>query len=462
MSKKVYIRSFGCQMNAYDADKMADVMRVAEGYEPTNDPEQADLILFNTCSVREKAQEKVFSDLGRVKHLKAKGVLIGVGGCVASQEGAAIIDRAPYVDVVFGPQTLHRLPQLLANRQALGRAQVDISFPEIEKFDHLPPAKTDGASAFVSIMEGCSKYCSYCVVPYTRGEEVHRPFDDVLTEVAGLADQGVKEVTLLGQNVNAYRGRMGRDVKGNADIADFALLLEYVHEIPGIERIRYTTSHPNEFTQRLIEAHGQLPKLVRHLHLPVQHGSDRILMAMKRGYTVLEYKSTIRKLRALRPDISLSTDFIVGFPGETEDDHQRSLKLIEDIGFDASFSFVFSPRPGTPAAALADETPQALKLQRLQQLQALLERNVQRISASRVGTRQTILVEGPSRKNAAELMGRTECNRIVNFDGGPLAARLVGQMTAVTITQALPHSLRGELLLQDQQPGPRAQPAVVA
>ena len=462
MSKKVYIRSFGCQMNAYDADKMADVMRVAEGYEPTNDPEQADLILFNTCSVREKAQEKVFSDLGRVKHLKAKGVLIGVGGCVASQEGAAIIDRAPYVDVVFGPQTLHRLPQLLANRQALGRAQVDISFPEIEKFDHLPPAKTDGASAFVSIMEGCSKYCSYCVVPYTRGEEVHRPFDDVLTEVAGLADQGVKEVTLLGQNVNAYRGRMGRDVKGNADIADFALLLEYVHEIPGIERIRYTTSHPNEFTQRLIEAHGQLPKLVRHLHLPVQHGSDRILMAMKRGYTVLEYKSTIRKLRALRPDISLSTDFIVGFPGETEDDHQRSLKLIEDIGFDASFSFVFSPRPGTPAAALADETPQALKLQRLQQLQALLERNVQRISAIRVGTRQTILVEGPSRKNAAELMGRTECNRIVNFDGGPLAARLVGQMTAVTITQALPHSLRGELLLQDQQPDPRAQPAVVA
>ncbi len=462
MTKKVYIRSFGCQMNVYDADKMADVMRAAEGYEPTADPEQADLILFNTCSVREKAQEKVFSDLGRVKHLKAKGVLIGVGGCVASQEGAAILDRAPYVDVVFGPQTLHRLPQLLANRRALGRAQVDISFPEIEKFDHLPPAKTDGASAFVSIMEGCSKYCSYCVVPYTRGEEVHRPFDDVLTEVAGLADQGVKEVTLLGQNVNAYRGRMGRDAKGSTEIADFALLLEYVHEIPGIARIRYTTSHPNEFTQRLIEAHGQLPKLVRHLHLPVQHGSDRILMAMKRGYTVLEYKSTIRKLRALRPDISLSTDFIVGFPGETEDDHQRNLKLIEDIGFDASFSFVFSPRPGTPAAALADETPQAQKLQRLQQLQALLERNVQRISASRVGTQQIILVEGPSRKNAAELMGRTECNRIVNFDGGPLAARLVGQMTAVTITQALPHSLRGEVLLQDQQPGPSAQPAPAA
>jgi len=452
MTKKVYIRSFGCQMNEYDAGKMADVMRVAESYEPTADPEQADLILFNTCSVREKAQEKVFSDLGRVKHLKARGVLIGVGGCVASQEGAAIIDRAPYVDVVFGPQTLHRLPQLLAARQVQGKAQVDISFPEIEKFDHLPPARTEGASAFVSIMEGCSKYCSYCVVPYTRGEEVHRPFDDVLVEVAGLADQGVKEVTLLGQNVNAYRGRMGRAVKGQAEIADFALLLDYVHDIPGIERIRYTTSHPNEFSQRLVEAYGRLPKLVNHLHLPVQHGSDRILMAMKRGYTAIEYKSTIRKLRALRPDISLSTDFIVGFPGETEDDHNKSLKLIEDLGFDASFSFVFSPRPGTPAAGLADETPQALKLQRLQRLQALIEQNVQRISASRVGTVQTILVEGPSRRpgpdGAAELMGRTECNRIVNFNGGPLAARLVGQMIDVTITQALPHSLRGAVVTQ--------------
>jgi len=447
MTKKVYIRSFGCQMNEYDADKMADVMRVAEGYEPTSDPEQADLILFNTCSVREKAQEKVFSDLGRVKHLKAKGVLIGVGGCVASQEGAAIIERAPYVDVVFGPQTLHRLPQLLADRTAQRRPQVDISFPEIEKFDHLPPARTEGASAFVSIMEGCSKYCSYCVVPYTRGEEVHRPLDDVLTEVAGLAAQGVKEVTLLGQNVNAYRGRMG----GTAEIADFALLLEYVHEVPGIERIRYTTSHPNEFTQRLIDAYGQLPKLVNHLHLPVQHGSDRILMAMKRGYTALEYKSTIRKLRAVRPGISLSTDFIVGFPGETADDHQKSLKLIEDVGYDASFSFVFSPRPGTPAAGLADDTPQELKLQRLQQLQALIEQNVQRISASRVGTVQTILVEGPSRKNPAELMGRTECNRIVNFDGGPLSARLVGQMIDVTITQALPHSLRGAVVTQAEQ-----------
>ncbi|MBC7729292.1 MAG: tRNA (N6-isopentenyl adenosine(37)-C2)-methylthiotransferase MiaB [Microbacteriaceae bacterium] len=434
MTKKVYIRSFGCQMNKYDADKMADVMRVAEGCEPTSDPEKADLILFNTCSVREKAQEKVFSDLGRVKHLKARGVLIGVGGCVASQEGAAIIDRAPYVDVVFGPQTLHRLPQLLASRQASGRAQVDISFPEIEKFDHLPPAKVDGPSAFVSIMEGCSKYCSYCVVPYTRGEEVHRPFDDVLVEVAGLADQGVKEVTLLGQNVNAYRGRMG----DTSDIADFALLLEYVHDIPGIERIRYTTSHPNEFTQRLVDVYGKLPKLVNHLHLPVQHGSDRILMAMKRGYTAIEYKSTIRKLRAVRPDISLSTDFIVGFPGETEDDHQKSLKLIDDVGYDASFSFIFSPRPGTPAANLADDTPQTIKLKRLQQLQALIEQNVQRISASRVDTVQTILVEGPSRRpganGAAELMGRTACNRIVNFDGGPAAARLVGQMIDVRIS----------------------------
>jgi tRNA-2-methylthio-N6-dimethylallyladenosine synthase len=446
MTKKIYIRSFGCQMNEYDAGKMADVMRAAEGYEPTNDPEQADLILFNTCSVREKAQEKVFSDLGRVKHLKAKGVLIGVGGCVASQEGAAILDRAPYVDVVFGPQTLHRLPQLLSQRQALGRSQVDISFPEIEKFDHLPPAKVDGASAFVSIMEGCSKYCSYCVVPYTRGEEVSRPFEDVLVEVAGLADQGVKEVTLLGQNVNAYRGKMGE----GSDIADFALLLEYVHEIPGLERIRYTTSHPNEFTQRLVDAYGELPKLVSHLHLPVQHGSDRILMAMKRGYTALEYKSLVRKLRVVRPDLNLSTDFIVGFPGETEDDHQRSLKLIEDVGFDASFSFVFSPRPGTPAANLHDDTPQELKLKRLQQLQALIEVNVQRISASRVGTQQTILVEGPSRKSAAELMGRTACNRIVNFDGGPLSARLVGQMTTVDITQALPHSLRGAVVTSDQ------------
>ena len=437
--KKVFIRTFGCQMNEYDSDKMADVLRDAAGYEPTSDVEQADLILFNTCSVREKAQEKVFSDLGRVKHLKQRGVLIGVGGCVASQEGAAIVERAPYVDLVFGPQTLHRLPQMIDARRAAGRAQVDISFPEIEKFDHLPPARVDGASAFVSIMEGCSKYCSYCVVPYTRGEEVSRPFEDVLTEVAGLADQGVREVTLLGQNVNAYRGRMG----DGADIADFALLLDYVHDIPGIERIRYTTSHPNEFTQRLIDAYGRLPKLVSHLHLPVQHGSDRILSAMKRGYTAMEYKSTVRKLRAVRPGISLSSDFIVGFPGETDDDFARTMKLIDDVGFDSSFSFVFSARPGTPAAALPDDTPQADKLARLQALQARIEEQARRISGSRVGTVQRVLVEGPSRKDRTELMGRTECNRIVNFRGMP---RLVGQMVDLRITQALPHSLRGEVV----------------
>ncbi len=436
MSKKVFIRTFGCQMNEYDSDKMLDVMRAAEGYEPTGDVEEADLILFNTCSVREKAQEKVFSDLGRVKHLKARGALIGVGGCVASQEGAAIIDRAPYVDVVFGPQTLHRLPGLLRDRNAQQRPQVDISFPEIEKFDHLPPAKVDGASAFVSIMEGCSKYCSFCVVPYTRGEEVSRPFDDVLTEVAGLAAQGVKEVTLLGQNVNAYQ----------ADDTDFATLIECVAEIPGIERIRYTTSHPKEFTQRLIDVYARVPKLVNHLHLPVQHGSDRILSAMKRGYTTLEYKSTIRKLRAVRPGIRLSSDFIVGFPGETQADFDALMKLVDDVGFDASFSFIYSPRPGTPAAALADDTRRELKLQRLQTLQAVIEANQRRIGSSLVGSCQRILVEGPSRKDAAELMGRTECNRIVNFKGG---RRLVGQMIDVTITDAYPHSLRGDVVRQD-------------
>ncbi len=442
MSKKVFIRTFGCQMNEYDSDKMRDVLNAAEGYELTQDVEQADLVLFNTCSVREKAAEKVFSDLGRVKHLKKKGVLIGVGGCVASQEGAAIIERAPFVDLVFGPQTLHRLPQMIEQRQSQRRAQVDISFPEIEKFDHLPPARVEGASAFVSIMEGCSKYCTYCVVPYTRGEEVSRPFEDVLTEVAGLADQGVKEVTLLGQNVNAYRGKMG----GTTEIADFALLLEYVAEIPGIERIRYTTSHPNEFTQRLIEVYAKVPQLVNHLHLPVQHGSDRILMGMKRGYTVLEYKSTIRKLRAVRPDISLSTDFIVGFPGETEDDFAKLMKLVDDVGFDASFSFIYSPRPGTPAASLEDDTPHEVKLKRLQTLQARLEENVAAISQKRVGTVQRILVEGPSRKDPNELMGRTECNRIVNF---PAPARLIGQMMDVTITSALPHSLRGEVVQRE-------------
>jgi tRNA-2-methylthio-N6-dimethylallyladenosine synthase len=441
MSRKVFIKTFGCQMNEYDSDKLADVLHTTQGYETTHNLDEADLVVFNTCSVREKAQEKVFSDLGRVKHLKKKGVQIAVGGCVASQEGEAIIDRAPYVDVVFGPQTLHRLPELLQQRALSQKPQVDIRFPEIEKFDHLPPARAEGASAFVSIMEGCSKYCSYCVVPYTRGEEVNRPLDDVLTEVAELCAQGVKEITLLGQNVNAYRGRMGE----TQEIADFALLIECIAEIPGVQRIRYTTSHPNEFTARLIEVYGKVPQLVSHLHLPVQHGSDRILMAMKRGYTAMEYKSIVRKLRAVRPHMAMSSDFIVGFPGETEDDFQKLMGLIEETGFDASFSFIFSPRPGTPAANLPDDTPHEVKLRRLQHLQATVEDNVRRISESRVGTLQRILVEGPSRKNAAELMGRTECNRIVNFDGGPLSSRLVGQMVDVRITQALPHSLRGEM-----------------
>jgi len=429
-------------MNEYDSNKMADVLHAAQGYEPTSNVDEADLILFNTCSVREKAQEKVFSDLGRVKHLKAKGVLIGVGGCVASQEGAEIIARAPYVDLVFGPQTLHRLPQMLDARAKQMRPQVDISFPEIEKFDHLPPARVSGATAFVSIMEGCSKYCSYCVVPYTRGEEVSRPFDDVLVEVAGLADQGVKEVTLLGQNVNAYRGIMGQ----TSNIADLALLLEYVAEIPGIARIRYTTSHPNEFTQRLIDAYAKLPQLVSHLHLPVQHAADRILMAMKRGYTAIEYKSTVRKLRAVRPGISLSSDFIVGFPGETEVDFDQMMKLIDDVGFDDSFSFVYSPRPGTPAANLSDATPQIDKMKRLYRLQKAITESARSISDSKLGTVQRLLVEGPSRKDPAELSGRTECNRMVSFQGGPNSARLTGQMVDVTITEVNSHSLRGEVL----------------
>jgi tRNA-2-methylthio-N6-dimethylallyladenosine synthase len=448
MTRKVFIKTFGCQMNEYDSDKMADVMRAAQGYEPTRNVEEADLILFNTCSVREKAQEKVFSDLGRVKHLKQKGALIGVGGCVASQEGAAIIERAPYVDVVFGPQTLHRLPELLAQRERQQRPQVDISFPEIEKFDHLPPARVEGATAFVSIMEGCSKYCSYCVVPYTRGEEVSRPFEDVLAEVAGLAQQGVKEVTLLGQNVNAYRGPMGGRTSNIAsgEIADFALLIEYVAEIPGIERIRYTTSHPNEFTQRLIDVYTKVPKLVSHLHLPVQHGSDRILAAMKRGYTAMEYKSTVRKLRAIRPELALSSDFIVGFPGETDEDFTKLMKLIEDVGYDNSFSFIFSPRPGTPAANLRDETPHAVKLARLHQVQAAIDDGMRRISESRVGTVQRVLVEGASRKDTSELAGRTDCNRMVNFKG---PSRLVGQMVDVRITGTNTHSLRGEAVVRE-------------
>ena len=437
--KKVFIKTFGCQMNEYDSAKMADVLAAADGYTPTADVDEADLILFNTCSVREKAQEKVFSDLGRVKHLRARGALIGVGGCVASQEGEAIIERAPYVDLVFGPQTLHRLPEMLARRAAEGRAQVDISFPEIEKFDHLPPARVEGATAFVSIMEGCSKYCSYCVVPYTRGEEVSRPLDDVLAEVAGLAAQGVKEVTLLGQNVNAWRGRMG----ASAEVADFALLLELVAAIPGIARIRYTTSHPKEFTQRLIDAYARVPQLVNHVHLPVQHGSDRILAAMKRGYTTLEFKRTVRKLREVRPEIRIGSDFIVGFPGETEDDFERTMALIEAVGFDASFSFVFSPRPGTPAASFADETPQGVKLERLQRLQAAIDANATRIAEALVGSTQRVLVEGRSRKDASELTGRTECNRSVNFAA---PAALVGELVDVRINAALSHSLRGELV----------------
>ncbi|KAF1049431.1 MAG: tRNA-2-methylthio-N(6)-dimethylallyladenosine synthase [Burkholderia gladioli] len=447
MTKKIYIKTFGCQMNEYDSDKMADVLNASEGLVKTDRPEDAEVILFNTCSVREKAQEKVFSDLGRVRELKEANpnLIIGVGGCVASQEGEAIVARAPYVDVVFGPQTLHRLPQMIDARRASGRSQVDITFPEIEKFDHLPPARVEGPSAFVSIMEGCSKYCSYCVVPYTRGDEVSRPLDDVLTEIAGLADQGVREVTLLGQNVNAYRGAL---TQGSPDIADLATLIEYVADLPGIERIRYTTSHPKEFTQRLLDVYARVPKLVNHLHLPVQHGSDRILMAMKRGYTVLEYKSLIRKLRAIRPDLSLSTDIIIGFPGETEDDFEKTMQLVHDMSYDTSFSFIYSPRPGTPAANLHDDTPREVKLKRLQHLQAAIEENVARISASMVGRVERILVEGPSRKDPNELAGRTENNRVVNFPA-PVAShpRLIGQMIDVRINHAYPHSLRGELVL---------------
>ena len=515
-AKKLYIKTFGCQMNEYDSDKMADVLHASDGLVATSRAEEADVILFNTCSVREKAQEKVFSDLGRARQLKERNpnLVIGVGGCVASQEGAAIVARAPYVDVVFGPQTLHRLPELIARRKSSGKPQVDITFPEIEKFDHLPPARVDhdkgGVSAFVSIMEGCSKYWAFCVVPYTRGEEVSRGFEDVLTEIAGLAAQGVKEVTLLGQNVNAYRGKMGSSPesrsssasaghsssetaghsssgasKSSSEIADFAMLIEYVAEIPGIERIRYTTSHPKEMTQRLIDVYARVPKLVSHLHLPVQSGSDRILAAMKRGYTTIEFKSIIRKLRAVRPAMTFSSDFIVGFPGETEADFSATLKLIADVGFDVSFSFVYSRRPGTPAADLADDTPQELKLKRLAQLQQQIDRQAAAIGAVMTGSTQRVLVEGHARKDASEWSGRTENNRVVNFAGparagangggengtdtnsagtsgagtsgpgtsGPgtsggvadAAARLTGRFVDVTITSALPHSLRGEL-----------------
>ena len=439
-AKKLYLRSFGCQMNDYDSGRIADLLEERMGLEKTESLDEADVVILNTCSIREKAQEKVFSDLGRIREAKKchPGMMIAVGGCVASQEGRKILDRAPWVDVVFGPQTLHRIPELLAEREKTGRAQVDVSFPEIEKFDSLPAPHASGAAAFVSIMEGCSKYCTYCVVPYTRGEEISRPLVDVLVEVAQLADQGVKEVTLLGQNVNAYRGRTPA-----GDEADFALLLEYVSEIEGIERIRYTTSHPREFTQRLIDAYKKLPKRVSHVHLPVQSGSDRILAAMKRGYTALEYKSIIRRLKAARPGISIATDIIVGFPGETEDDFERTMDLIEDVGFDASFSFVYSPRPGTPAARLPDDTPYSVKLARLQRLQKRIDENASEISRGMLGKIERVLVLGPARRGEGELMARTDNNRIVNFPG---PASLINQMANVRITEVFPHTLGGELV----------------
>ena len=439
MARKLFIKTHGCQMNEYDSAKMAAVLGASDGLELTSDETAADVILINTCSIREKAQEKVFSQLGRWKQLKQEhpGLLIGVGGCVASQEGEALLARAPYVDVVFGPQTLHRLPELLDARRSSGRAQVDISFPEIEKFDRLPEPRAEGPCAFVSIMEGCSKYCSYCVVPYTRGEEISRPFDDVIAEVASLAEQGVREVNLLGQNVNAYRGPLHEG--GSADLA---LLIRTLAELPGIGRIRFTTSHPLEFSDSLIEAYRDVPKLANYLHLPVQSGSDRILAAMKRGYTALEFKHKLRKLRVVRPDITLSTDLIVGFPGETEAEFEQTLKLVEDVGFDQSFSFIYSRRPGTPAANLADDTPDTVKHQRLARLQALLNANAQRYSAGMVGSVQSVLVEGSSRKNPQELSGRTENNRTVNFPG---PASLRGQFVDVTITAALSNSLRGRL-----------------
>ena len=441
--KKLYIKTFGCQMNEYDSDRIADVLAAGEGVTRTDRPDDADIIVFNTCSIREKAQEKVFHELGRVRLLKQQkpDLLIGVGGCVASQEGEAIVHRAPYVDLVFGPQTLHRLPQLIARRRAEGRAAVDVSFPEIEKFDAMPAPKVEGGTAFVSVMEGCSKFCTYCIVPFTRGDEVSRPLADVLAEVGRLTAQGVGEITLLGQNVNAYRGEMD-----DGEVADLALLIELLAEMPAVERIRFTTSHPCEMSPRLIETFARVPKLVSHLHLPVQSGSDRVLAAMKRGYTILEYKSVVRKLRAARPDLSLSTDFIVGFPGETEADFEATMKLIDEIGFDASFSFVFSPRPGTPAADMADATPETVKLARLARLQKRVDELAATVSRAMVGSVQRVLVEGVSKKNAAELAGRTDNNRIVNFAGNP---RLIGHFVPVTVTAALPHSLRGEVVTRE-------------
>ncbi|MEO8333147.1 MAG: tRNA (N6-isopentenyl adenosine(37)-C2)-methylthiotransferase MiaB [Gallionella sp.] len=440
MSNKLYIKTFGCQMNEYDSGKMADVLRACDGMVQTEKPEDADVILFNTCSIREKAEEKVFSDLGRVRTLKLANpnLLIGVGGCVASQEGAAILQRAPYVDVVFGPQTLHRLPQLLRARRETGRAQVDISFPEIEKFDHLPTAQDASGTAYVSIMEGCSKYCTFCVVPYTRGEEVSRPLADVMRDVEELVAQGVKEVTLLGQNVNAYRGS-GDD----GDTVDFAYLLQAIAALDGIERLRYTTSHPREMTQRLIDLYATTPKLVSHLHLPVQSGSDRILAAMKRGHTVLEYKSIIRRVRAVRPDICITSDFIVGFPGETEQDFEATMELIDAVGFDNSFSYLYSPRPGTPAAELRDDTPHEVKAARLKRLQDRVAEHEAGVALGMLGTMQRVLVEGISKKDGSELAARTDNNRIVNFSG---AAGMIGRFAKVKITQVVRHTLRGELL----------------
>ena len=447
MPRKLYIKTYGCQMNEYDSTKMSDVLAQSDDLVLVDNPEEPDVLLPNTCSIREKAQDKVFSLLGTWKSWKKRrpDLVIGVGGCVASQEGDTIRKRAPHVDMVFGPQTLHRLPELIAEKRKSGISQVDISFPEIEKFDHLPPARVEGGAAYVSIMEGCSKYCSFCVVPYTRGEEVSRPFEDILTEVAHLAQQGVKELHLLGQNVNAYRGVI-LDGSDEGETADLATLLEYVHEIPGIERIRYTTSHPKEMTQRIIDCYRTLPKLCSQLHLPVQAGSDRVLVNMKRGYTTLEYKSVIRKLREARPDLCFSSDFIVGFPGETEEDFERTMKLIEDVGFDTSYSFVYSRRPGTPAADLPDDVPEEVKLARLQRMQKRLEQQAEAINLAMVGSIQRVMVERFAKKDKSELAGRTDNNRIVNFEGNP---RLMNQFVHVKITDAFPRSLRGEIVTQE-------------
>ena len=451
MGRKLYIQTMGCQMNEYDSAKMLDVLAESHGAVKTDKPEDADIILLNTCSIREKAQEKVFSQLGRWRPYKDNkpDLVIGVGGCVASQEGATIFERAPYVDLVFGPQTLHRLPEMVDSAIKTGKPVIDISFPEIEKFDHLPEARAEGPTAFVSIMEGCSKYCTFCVVPYTRGEEVSRTFDDVINEVVELAAQGVREINLLGQNVNAYRGEMY-----DGEIADLALLIEYVAAVEGIERIRYTTSHPVEFSDRLIEAYAKVPELVNHLHLPVQSGSDRVLSLMKRGHTALEYKSKIRKLRKIRPDISLSSDFIIGFPGETDDDFEATMNLISEIGFDHSFSFIYSKRPGTPAATFNDDVPAETKKQRLNILQTRINTMAMKISHNMVGEITQVLVEGFSKKDTKQLRGKTENNRTVNFNG---PASLIGEFAHVLITEALPNSLRAEL---QQAPVARSEPTL--